>query len=750
LNDQEHRYRHPGLQIWGGVECTVNRVGDDYFEQIGRSGHSRRLSDLNLFAQLGITSLRQPVLWECTAPAALADADWQWPDVALSRLRELVINPIVGLVHHGSGPRHTSLEDPEFANKLAVYAAAVAERYPWVRDYTPVNEPLTTARFSGLYGHWYPHGRSDQSFVRALLNQCRAVVLSMRAIRRINPSARLVQTEDLAKIFSTPRLGYQAEFENHRRWISFDLLCGRVDRSHALWQYLRSSGVHEDELAWFLDNSCPPDIVGLNHYLSGVRYLDEHLERYPAYTHGGNGHEAYADVLAVRVLRSGLSGPGLLLQEAWERYHLPLAITECHNGCTREEQLRWFSEVWKSAESARDAGINLVAVGAWALLGSFDWDRLLTCERGHYEPGVFDIRGPQPRRTALSELIRALAAGENLEHPLLEVPGWWHRPQRLVYGISLDNEGEPRPEAWRSFSAEYRRVQPLLITGAHGTLGRAFARICEVRGIPHRLLSRAEMDIANPDSIRTALFRFRPWALVNTAGYVRVDEAEIQGELCRRENTCGPALLADACADRHIQLLTFSSDLVFDGNSPEPYVESDKVGPFNQYGRTKAEAERLVLARMPQALVVRTSAFFGPWDEYNFAVQVLRSLAAGQKFHVGDDTRISPTYVPDLVNASLDLLIDREHGIWHLANVGDVSWFEFAERLALGAGLPTERIIPCTSSELRFRAPRPAYTVLSSERGLLMPSIDDAMLRFLADCEVAWQSEPAQAEPLAA
>jgi dTDP-4-dehydrorhamnose reductase len=117
---------------------------------------------------------------------------------------------------------------------------------------------------------------------------------------------------------------------------------------------------------------------------------------------------------------------------------------------------------------------------------------------------------------------------------------------------------------------------------------------------------------------------------------------------------------------------------------------------------------------------------------------------------VGDDTRISPTYVPDLVNASLDLLIDREHGIWHLANVGDVSWFEFAERLALGAGLPTERIIPCTSSELRFRAPRPAYTVLSSERGLLMPSIDDAMLRFLADCEVAWQSEPAQAEPLAA
>src|ERR1700712_4865383 len=104
----------------------------------------------------------------------------------LPRLRELGVKPIVGLVHHGSGPRHTSLVDPAFPEQLAAYAGAVARRYPWVQDYTPVNEPLTTARFSGLYGVWYPHGRDEKTFIQALLNQCRGTVLAMRAIRKVN------------------------------------------------------------------------------------------------------------------------------------------------------------------------------------------------------------------------------------------------------------------------------------------------------------------------------------------------------------------------------------------------------------------------------------------------------------------------------------------------------------------------------------------------------------------------------------
>jgi dTDP-4-dehydrorhamnose reductase len=155
----------------------------------------------------------------------------------LSRLRKLKIDPIVGFVHHGSGPRHTSLVSENFAEELAAFAGAVATRYPWVNHYTPVNEPLTTARFSGLYGFWYPHGKDDATFIRALYNQLHGTRLAMKAIRRVNPAAQLVQTEDLGKTHSTPLLAYQARFENVRRWLSFDILCGKVNPKHVLWKY---------------------------------------------------------------------------------------------------------------------------------------------------------------------------------------------------------------------------------------------------------------------------------------------------------------------------------------------------------------------------------------------------------------------------------------------------------------------------------------------------------------------------------
>ena len=160
----------------------------------------------------------------------------------------LGIAPIAGLVHHGSGPVYSTLLDRDFPEQLAAYARQVAERYPWIDAYTPINEPLTTARFCGLYGHWYPHARSRPTFVRALLQQCRAIVLAMRAVREVNPSAQLVQTDDAGKTFSTRALAYQAQFENERRWLAWDLLFGDVDRTHPLWRYLRSAGATSDEL----------------------------------------------------------------------------------------------------------------------------------------------------------------------------------------------------------------------------------------------------------------------------------------------------------------------------------------------------------------------------------------------------------------------------------------------------------------------------------------------------------------------
>ncbi|MDI1475913.1 family 1 glycosylhydrolase [Polyangium sp. y55x31] len=717
--------RARALELWAGVECTVNRVGHGYFDQLRQNGHETRLDDLDRILALGARAVRYPVLWERTAPEGLARADWSWADERLRGLAARGMRPIVGLVHHGSGPRHTCLIEPGFADGLAEFAQAVAERYPWVEDYTPVNEPMTTARFSGLYGLWYPHRRDDRSFVRALLTQCRATVLAMRAVRAVNPSARLVQTEDFGTTTSTPALAYQAEHENQRRLLGLDLLVGRVDGRHPLYEYLVEHGAKPEELAFFREAPCPPDIIGINYYVTSDRFLDDRLEGYPRCHHGGNGRHVYADVETVRISGHAITGHHALLSRLWERYRIPLVITEAHLGGTRDEQLRWFVWAWRGAERARAEGVDVRAVTMWSLFGSFNWDCLVTCEGDHYEPGAFDVRGPAPRPTALVALGRALSEGREPDHPVLATPGWWLRPDRVLYPASAG----PRVE---SVNAETRetRARPLLITGATGTLGGAFGRACTARAIPYRLVSRREMDIADPEAVERMLAALSPWAVINTAGYVRVDDAERDPHRCERENVLGPSVLARACRERTIRLVTFSSDLVFDGARREPYVESDPVSPLGVYGQSKALAERLSLSACPETLVIRTAAFFGPWDEHNFVFQALRALAQGESFVAASDLVISPTYVPDLVGTALDLLVDGESGIWHLTNRGAVTWFELARQSADLAGIDRSGLVGCPASRLGLAAPRPPYCALGSERGILLPGLEDALARY--------------------
>jgi dTDP-4-dehydrorhamnose reductase len=720
------------MELWAGVECTVNRVGDRYLDQLERSGHAQRFDDLERFAALGISAIRYPVLWERTAPDGLACAAWDWADRRLERLRELGIEPIVGLVHHGSGPRCTDLLDPDFPEQLAEFAHAVARRHPWIGAYTPVNEPLTTARFSALYGHWYPHHRDDRSFARALVTQCRAVVRAMQAIRSVNPSARLIQTEDAGTVFSTPRLAYQAQFENQRRWLGLDLLAGTVGADHPLAGYLARSGIGDAELEELARADCPPDAIGVNYYLTSDRLLDERTERYPSWSHGGNGRHAYADVPAVHAWRGGITGFRHCLVELWRRYRIPVCITEAHLGCTREEQMRWLMEAWEGARAAQSDGADVRAVTVWSLLGSYDWNRLVTEEGGFYESGVFDVRGPVPRATALAPMMRSLAARGSFEHPLLGAPGWWQRPTRLRFppvGVSQTAPLDARP-----CSAVRAPRRPLVIAGAGGTLGSAFARLCPARGIEHVALSRSELDIAHPEAIDRLLEDLRPWALVNTAGYVRVDDAEADRERCVRENTLGAGHLAEACGRHGVKLLTYSSDLVFDGSRTDPYLESHPVSPLNVYGESKAEAERRVSEVLPSALIIRTSAFFGPWDSYNFVSHVFRQLGEGRKLRVAS-TVVSPTYVPELVHASLDLLIDDERGIWHVANQGAVSWSEWARTAALLASFDASLVEACEPADLGWAAARPSYSALGSERGRLLPAWEESLGRYLAERE---------------
>ena len=421
------------LQLWGGVECTINRVGDTYFDQLALTGHRRHVqSDLQRFAAMGLRTLRVGLHWEHFA----ATGSWADADELLSCMRALEIQPIAGLLHHGSGPPGTSLLDPAFPEKLAAYALSVAERYPSLMDYTPVNEPQTTARFSCLYGHWYPHHRSMRSYARCIFHEIKGIVLAMEAVRSVQPGARLIHTEDGGVTYSTPETeSFRAEREL-RRWLGVDLLCGLVDEHHPAFLFLTENGLSPEEVLWFRDHPCPPSVLGLNYYVTSDRYLDHRRELYPQPLAGGDtGTEPLVDIEALRVRPDESSGISGILADAWTRYGLPLAITEAHLGGFPEDQVRWLVEVWNGATLARSLGADVRAVTVWALLGSWNWSNLCTVDAGIYEPGVFDLSDPTrgPQAGKLARTARELAHGAQPSDPALKEPSWWLSPDRLIY-----------------------------------------------------------------------------------------------------------------------------------------------------------------------------------------------------------------------------------------------------------------------------------------------------------------------------
>lgn len=706
------------LELWAGVECTVNRVRGSFRDQVRDTGHHDRIDDLDRIAALGARAIRYPILWERTAPRGLSTADFSWADARMERIRELGMRPIVGLVHHGSGPASTSLLSPDFAEGLAEFASLVAERYPWVRDFTPVNEPLTTARFSALYGHWYPHRRDAGSLLRALLVQTRATAMAMRAIRTHIADARLVQTEDVGTVTATGSLGYQAAYENQRRWLSLDLLFGRVTPSHPLYRHIVALGATESELRALVEEATPPDLVGVNYYVTSDRHLDERVALYPPTTHGGNGRHRYADVEAVRVRGAGIVGHERVLREVAARYEVPVAITEAHLGCAPEEQIRWLWEAWRGASAAREAGADVRAVTLWSVFGAFDWNSLVTRSDGHYEPGAFDVRGPAPRPTAIARVARELTRDGRSTHPLVALPGWWRRAERFFHSV---DGVDPSPAT---------SARPIVVTGAGGTLGAAIVRACEARGLAVTALSHSELDVSDERALSRALAERDPWLVINAAGSSRVHEAEDEPDACRRANTVGPSLVAATCRRHGARLMVFSSAFVFDGGKDDAYLEDDPVRPINAYGACQAAAEREVLRVLPEALVIRAGALFGPDEERSFVAGALRAARAERAFAAPEDRFVSLAYLPHLADACLDLAVDHAEGIWHLANHGVASFAAWARTLCEAARLPSRYVIARPAESLALRARLPRRAALGSARRAALPPIEEALRCF--------------------
>jgi dTDP-4-dehydrorhamnose reductase len=261
-------------------------------------------------------------------------------------------------------------------------------------------------------------------------------------------------------------------------------------------------------------------------------------------------------------------------------------------------------------------------------------------------------------------------------------------------------------------------------------LGTAFERICGDRGLACQLADEGVTDMTEPSSVEEVVRRYSPWAVIDAGRAIPVDEAERDAAACFRMNVMRPVTLAAVCARLGVPFVTFSSDLIFDGRQRQPYLEDHSPKPLNVYGACKLEAERRVLDILPSALVIRTSAPFGPWNDGSFLGQMLCALDRGEIVHAPAAHLMSPTYVPDLLHATLDLLIDNEHGVWHVANEGAVTWFDLARGAARRTGRAVDAIIPEAAERVQQRAERPLFSALSSRRARLVRSLDAALDAF--------------------
>jgi dTDP-4-dehydrorhamnose reductase len=538
----------------------------------------------------------------------------------------------------------------------------------------------------------------------------------MQAIREVSSGATYIQNEDIGKVHATPTLAYEADLQNERRWLTFDLLCGRVDRDHPMWDVL-SEGMTDEELQRYLDEPFPPDIVGFDHYVSSERFLDDALDPYPDRYHSRNGRHRFADVEAVWSLSEGPVGVESLLQEAWDRYRMPLALTEVHLGGTREEQIRWLVESYEAALGVRSRGGDVRAVTTWALLGMYDWNSLMLDPSGFYESGAFDVRGGTPRETALADTIRALANGGSYAHPVLSVPGWWRRPERLIYrrdGVepppAASGRDVRRTEGLPSERADLHAVgssrtshasaatKMALVTNA-GALADAFRTACTSRG-----LAFEEVEVgpdAAPEDVADAITAIRPWAVLDVVGIgASIGDAFEEGSLSRPlrpatvDRVVGAHRAVAAAAEQlGVALLVASSWTVFDAGHDRPRIETEPPDARTDLGRAWRRAEAGVLAEAPNALLVRPGPLLG---------SPLVPVDLAGRSDAGSIV-VAPAFAPDVANVALDLLIDGEGGIWHLANAGLVA-------------------IPVAASLRRS-------CVLGTGRAVLLPTLQDAVER---------------------
>ena len=276
----------------------------------------------------------------------------------------------------------------------------------------------------------------------------------------------------------------------------------------------------------------------------------------------------------------------------------------------------------------------------------------------------------------------------------------------------------------------------VLVTGVKGQLGFDVVGELNKRGITSIGVDIDEMDITDPESVKTVIGEAAPDAVIHCAAYTAVDAAEDNEDLCRRVNRDGTQNIANVCKELDCKMVYISTDYVFDGEGTRPWEPDDKQTPLNVYGQTKYEGELAVMNTLSKYFIVRIAWVFGI-NGKNFVKTMLNLAKTHDKLTVVNDQTGSPTYTYDLARLLVDMVLTDKYGIYHATNEGFVTWYDFACEIFKTAGVDIE-VLPVPSSEYPTKAKRPSNSRMSKdklkENGFEpLPSWQDALKRYIAE-----------------
>jgi beta-glucosidase/6-phospho-beta-glucosidase/beta-galactosidase len=398
-----HLGRRPEDFIWAtGIEDTFvpqvrpgHRSLDEY-QLMGHYEHWRE--DLTLARELGVKAIRWGVPWYRIEPFQPGVFDWRWTDEVIPYLvQDLGIVPVVDLVHYGC-PFWLRREfaSTDYPTAVATYAGAFADRYKGlVRWYTPLNEPIVTALYCGQRGLWPPYLRTESGYVNVLLQVVEGIVATAAALRAVDPSIVLVHVEATG-LSRTARedLHAVAREEQLRTFLPYDLLTGRVGPEHPLFAWLVRSGASPDRLAVLAERPAPFDLMGLNFYpqwSTTQLYIDR------------RGRLAYQPV---EQDGAGFSG---LIQDYWERYRVPIMVTETSARGGEEIRARWLEASVTALRGLRQRGVPVIGYTWFPLFTMIDWRYRFgrgPLEEYRLELGLYTLDGAsQPGRWRATPLV---------------------------------------------------------------------------------------------------------------------------------------------------------------------------------------------------------------------------------------------------------------------------------------------------------------------------------------------------------